>query len=71
MAKNRKHYYENEFSPVNTFKVPKGSIEVRGRYTEAQINYIKFKYFWIGAASGAVILAAIRAGMIIYLNLAI
>jgi hypothetical protein len=62
MAKNRKHYYENEFSPVNTFKVPKGSIEVRGRYTEAQINYIKFKYFWIGFISGII---AVTIGILI------
>ena len=59
MAKNRKHYYENEFSPVNTFKVPKGSIEVRGRFTEAQINYIKFKWFWIGQVCGGALIASI------------
>jgi len=69
--KNKKHYYENEVSPVNTFKVPNGTIEVRGRFTKQQITYLKFKYFWIGTAAGAGILGLIYTGMIIYLKLAI
>lgn len=69
--KNRKHYYENEQSPVNTFKVPNHVIETRGRFTKAQIDYLKFKYFWIGFASGSAVLALIYAGMNIYLKLAI
>jgi len=57
--KNRKHYYENEVNPTNTFKVPNAKIEVRGRFTEAQINYIKFKWFWIGTGTGGILIAVI------------
>jgi cysteine synthase len=57
--KNRKHYYENEVNPTNTFKVPNTAIEVRGRFTESQINYIKFKWFWIGTATGGTLIAII------------
>lgn len=57
--KNRKHYYENELNPVHTFKVPASTIEVRGRFTEAQIRYIKFKWFWIGTATGGIFIAVI------------
>jgi hypothetical protein len=69
--KNKKHYYENEISPVNTFKGVKGSPEIRGKFTKEQITYLKFKHFWIGAAAGAVLLTLIYTGMIIYLKLAI
>jgi hypothetical protein len=52
--KNRKHYYENQTNPVNTFKVPK--IELRGKYTEFEINKAKFNYFFFGFIAGLVIL---------------
>ena len=58
--KNKKHYYENEVKPnITTFNLPKNEIEVRGRFTEAQIRYIKFKWFWIGIAIGGILIAII------------
>jgi hypothetical protein len=68
--KNRKHYYENQVSPVNTFKVPKEAIELRGRFTHAQIQFLKFKYFWIGFASGSAILTLAYFYLDMYLKLA-
>jgi len=68
--KNRKHYYENEINPTNTFKVPASAIEIRGRFTEKQIQYLKFKYFWFGFAAGAAILTLAYLYMDVYLNLA-
>ena len=68
--KNRKHYYENEISPVNTFKVPKEAVEIRARFTQAQIQFLKFKYFWIGFASGGVILTLAYFYLDMYLKLA-
>jgi len=68
--KNRKHYYENTTNPVNTFALPASPIEIRGRFTQKQIQYLKFKYFWIGFASGAAILTLAYMYMDLYLNLA-
>jgi hypothetical protein len=68
--KNRKHYYENEINPTNTFKVPASAIETRGRFTAAQIKYLKFKYFWFGFGSGVALLTLAYIYMDLYLNLA-
>ena len=54
----RKRYYpENIEKPVNTYKVRK--VETRKRFTEAAINYIKFKWFWNGFITGVLILGSI------------
>jgi hypothetical protein len=68
--RNQKHNLENYTSPVNTFKLPSEPVEVRGRFTHAQIQYLKFKYFFFGFATGSVLLSVFYLAMNIYLKLA-
>jgi len=67
--KNQKHYYENLSNPVNSFKLTKTPVEVRGRFTYNQIQYLKFKYFWLGVASGGVLLTLSYIALDTYLKL--
>jgi len=68
--KNQKHNYENLSSPVNTFKLTSRPVELRTKYTHAQIQFLKSKFFWLGFATGGVLLTLSYIAMDIFLELA-
>jgi len=46
-------YYPENAKPKNEFKVRK--VETRKQFTEAEINFIKFKNWWFGFGVGSLI----------------
>jgi hypothetical protein len=68
--KNKKHYYENLSNPVNSFKITNSTDQIHGHYLNYnQIQYLKFKFFWIGFAAGGILLTLFYIALNFYLKL--